>query len=182
MSVRIKSTRNSENSWTWRTNPSFFRTKIQASTVKSMAVLRDSILNLHHWTVFPCNSSASSLPRAANSNAITEASLRRRGKEIQRVRTGEEGRRKLPVYFRIQAKESTNRTKSKSVWRLQFKSLSKTQVKRIKHTFLSFKDSYKFRIDVNPWKLKRVRFENCKTLTKSLKTKTSTIYNEYQSS
>ena len=130
-SVRSKSQQTQKN---WRTqsnffpNPNFFQNRIQANTVKSMAVLRDSILNLHHWTSFLYNSSASSPLEAANSSAIAEASLRRREIEIQRVWTGEEEERKLPIYFRIQAKESTNKTKFKSSWRFQFESPIKTQV------------------------------------------------------
>ena len=129
MSVRIKSTRNSETWWMWRTNPSFFRTKIQANTVKSMAVLRDSISNIHHWTVFLCNSSVSSLPEAANSNAITVGRIEKKKERIQGFRTGsgekEEDYRSNPKF---KPRNQRNRIKIQGFRRFRLKSPDWTQV------------------------------------------------------
>jgi len=142
--------------------------------------LRDSMVNLYHWAISSAIQAPNSSLKAMSPMRSQRRSLRRRGKEIRKFWTGEEEERKLPIYFRIQAKESTNRVKFKGSWRFQFESPIKTQVKSISIPFLSLKNIKQIQIDVDLYRFREVLAQKCETLKAFENRNDSTIYNEFQ--
>jgi len=62
-------------------NPNFFQNWTQAKSMEIGTALRDSTVNLHHWAFISAIQAPDSSLEATNPDAITEARLRRRGKE-----------------------------------------------------------------------------------------------------
>jgi len=62
-------------------NPNLFQNWTQAKSMEIGTALRDSTVNLHHWAFVSAIQAPDSSLEATNPDAITEASLRRRGKE-----------------------------------------------------------------------------------------------------
>jgi len=62
-------------------NPNFFQKRMQAKSMEIGTALRDSTVNLHHWAFISAIQAPDSSLEATNPGTITEASLRRRGKE-----------------------------------------------------------------------------------------------------
>ena len=81
-------------------------------------------------SLFSCNSSIEFVAESNKSNTITEKrNLRRKGKEIQRFRTGEEEEEESPVYFWISSKNQQKQNRIKAFWRFKIKSPNKTRWK-----------------------------------------------------
>ena len=97
------------------TNPNFPRIKFKCNSMKFTMVLRDSSLNRHHWTISPAIQARIHHWKRRIQTRSQREEWEEEGRKNQKIWTGEEEEEeKLPIYFRIQAKESTNRIKFKS--------------------------------------------------------------------
>jgi len=110
-------------------NPSFSRIKIQANSMKSAAILRDSALNLHHWTVSSTIQARIHHWWWQTQVRSQRKKLRRREKEDSKDLNRWRRRREITDLF-SDSNQKINKTesKSKSSWRFWFEPPIKTQV------------------------------------------------------
>ena len=104
--LRSKSTKNPEIHKNTKQciNPNFSRIKFQRNSMEFTVVLRDSTLNLHNWTISPTIQARIHHWKRQIQTRSQRKDWEEEGKKIQRIWTGEGEKKRLPIYFLIQAK------------------------------------------------------------------------------